>query len=112
MKNNLKIPPKWTAVYPQGSKKGDEEQGLFIALERHPKYQWRSVAALAKESNLSAERVEEILNKYYKKGMVFQSPDNADHWAYWERVPHMLPLIEKSITSKDHSDRIQKLKSS
>jgi len=99
---------KWTDVYPQGSKEGDEEQAFFISLARNPKWQWRSTAAIAKESNLSKERVEELLNKYYKKGMVFQNPANEDQWGYWERVPEMLPKDDDSITTKDHKDRIKK----
>lgn len=108
MKKKSKTPPKWTDVYPQGCKEGDEEQGVFIALSRNQKWQWRSVAQLAKEANLTKERVEEILYKYWKKGMVFQSPTNEDLWGYWERVPEMLPKGEASITDKDHDDRISK----
>jgi hypothetical protein len=110
MKNKSKTPPKWVNVYPQGTKEGDEEQGFFIALARNVKWQWRSTASLAKEANLSKERVDEILNKYYKKGMVFQNPLNEDQWGYWERVPEMLPKEEISITQKDHNDRINKVK--
>lgn len=110
MKNKSKTPPKWTSVYPQGCKEGDEEQGFFIALSRNAKWQWRSTAQLSKEAKLTKERVDEILQKYWKKGMVFQSPTNEDHWGYWERCPEMLPKEEESITSKDHNDRIKKVK--
>lgn len=110
MKNKTKTPPKWTSVYPQGSKEGDEEQGFFIALARNSKWKWRSTAHLAKESKLSKERVDEILAKYWKKGMVFQNPASEDQWGYWERVPEMLPAEEESITSKDHNERIKKNK--
>ena len=110
MNNKSKTPPKWTEIYPQGTKEGDEEQGFFISLSRNPKYQWRSTAQISKEANLSKERVDEILNKYYKRGVVFQNPSNEDQWAYWERVPEMLPKIEDSLTRKDHIDRINKNK--
>lgn len=106
MKIKTKTPPKWTSVYPQGTKEGDEEQGFFISIARNPKWQWRSTAQIAKESKLSKERVDEILNKYWKKGMVFQNPANEDQWGYWERVPEMLPVEEESITSRDHNGRI------
>lgn len=108
MNKKQKMPPKWTSVYPQGSKEGDEEQGFFIALARSAKWQWRSTAQISKEAKLSRERVDEILNKYWKKGMVFQNPANEDQWGYWERVPEMIPVIEDSITTKDHNDRIEK----
>lgn len=104
----MKKPKKWTDVYPQGTKEGDEEQAFFISLARNNKWQWRSTAAIAKEANLSKERVEELLNKYYKKGMVFQNPQNEDQWGYWERVPEMLPKDDSSITDRDHEDRIKK----
>ena len=103
----MKTPSKWTSVYPHGTKEGDEELRFFISLARNPKYQWRSTAAIAKESKLSLERVEEIINKYYKKGMVFQNPKNEDQWGYWERVPEMLPKILKSISQKDQEKRLK-----
>jgi len=102
-------PPKWTEEYPHGTKEGDEELKFFIILSRNPKFQWRSVGAIAKESGLTKERVEEIINKYYKKGMVFQHPKNDDNWGYWERVPEMLPKPIKSISQKDHDDRINRI---
>lgn len=109
----LKDPPKWVYVYPQGTKEGDEEQAFFISLSRHPEWTWRSTAHIAKEAKLSLERAEEILQKYWKKGMVFQNPLNEDQWGYWERVwakhPDMRPKAQESITDKDHNDRIKKL---
>jgi len=105
MQNNNN-PPKWSQVYPQGTKEGDEEQALFISLSRHPKYDWRSVPHLATESHLTEERAEEILFKYYKKGMVFQKPDNDIYWCYWERVPDMVPKKHKSISQTDKEKRI------
>lgn len=104
-----KKPKKWTEVYPQGTKEGDEEQRLFIALGRHPKYDWRSVAALAKEANLTKTRTEEILNKYHQKGLVFQNPKTDDQWGYWERVPHMLPSEAKTVVQRDQDGRIEKV---
>lgn len=107
MSKKTKTPPKWTEIYPQGTKVGDEEQAFFIALSRHPKWKWRSTASVAAESKLSQERVEEILQKYWKKGMVFQNPANEDQWGYWERVPEMLPEEDESCTQKDQNDRIK-----
>lgn len=103
-----KLPKKWTEVYEFGTQKGNEESRFFLALSRNPKYEWRSVAAIAKESRLTKEKVEIIITKYYKLGLVYQNPDDEDHWAYWERVPHLLPDIEKSISDKDKNNRISK----
>lgn len=106
-KINLK---KWTEVYPQGTAEGDEEQAFFISLARNPKWQWRSTAAIAKEANLTHERVEEIIDKYVKRHMVFKNPNNDDQWGYWERVPEMLkPLItnDLSLSKRDQSARIR-----
>ena len=104
----MKYPPKWIDIYPQGTKKGDEEQAFFTALARHPKWEWRSTSALIAESGLEGERVEELILKYEAKNMVFQNPLNDEMWGYWERVPQMLQKNNDSITMKDHDDRIKK----
>lgn len=101
-------PKKWTEVYPQGTAEGDEEARFFKSLARNPKYDWRSTAAIAKESGLDQRRVEEIISKYLKKSMVFQSPSNEDHWGYWERVPHMLPEEYRSASDADKDKRIRR----
>lgn len=103
-------PPKWTQVYPQGTKEGDEEQRFFIALARHQKFEWRSVAALVKESKLSTERVEEIIQKYHQDapGMIVNSPQNPANWGYWERVKNSLSTSAPSLTKKDQKARIDK----
>lgn len=105
----VKKPPTWTKVYPQGTKEGDEEQGVFICLARHHKWVYRSLAQIAKEANLSKERTEEILYKYWLKKMVFQNPLNEDQWSYWEQTPELLPVEEESITDQDHNNRIGQL---
>jgi len=101
-----KLPPKWHEVYPQGSKQGDEEQMFFIALARNAKWTFRSTAQLAKECNLTKERIEQLIEKYYKRGMVFQNPANEDQWGYWERNPQLLPTQDDSLVYADHKDRI------
>ena len=107
----LNDPPHWSKVYPQGCKEGDEEQGFFIALGRS-KWTWRSTAAICKEAKLTPERVDELIQKYWKKDMVLQNPLNEDQWGYWERVfvefPNLRPQVEESITQTDHDDRIDK----
>jgi hypothetical protein len=105
LKNSL---PKWTQIYPQGTKEGDEEQRFFIALARHKKYEWRSVTALKKESKLSTERVEEIIQKYHQiaPGMIVNSPKNPDNWGYWERIPPASAV--PSLTKKDQKSRVDK----
>lgn len=105
-------PKKWPQVYPQGTKEGDEEQMFFIGkdgasgLARHPKYEWRSTAAIIKESGLKQVRVEEIIQKYIKMGLIFPSKSKDDHWGYWERVPEMVPAPPTSIGSADQTQRI------
>lgn len=106
-KAKSKMPKKWTQLYPQGTKEGDEEQRFFIALSRDPQYDWRSVAAVSKASRLDEKRVEEILAKYYKRGIVFQNPTNETLWGYWERVPQMLPKDCGSVTFQDQKKRIK-----
>jgi hypothetical protein len=99
---------KWTEVYPQGTKEGNEEQKFFISLARNPKYEWRSTAQMGKETGLTRERVEEIIQKYVKMGLIIPSPTKEDHWAYWERVPNMVKDDSKSLTQKDQKKRIDK----
>jgi len=101
---------KWTQVYPQGTRAGDEEQRFFIALARHPKYKWRSTSAISKEANLTKERVEEIIQKYYKAGLVVQNPQNEDQWGYWERLDQPDEDEDgKTVVQKDHEKRIKKV---
>jgi len=101
-------PKKWTEVYPHGTPEGDEEARFFKSLARHPKYEWRSTAAIAKESGLSHKRAEEIISKYLKKNIVFQSPNNEEEWAYWERVPHLIPDEYMSASDADKDKRINR----
>lgn len=101
-------PKKWTEVYPHGTKEGDEESRFFISLARHPKYEWRSTAALAREGGLSHKRVEEIILKYLKRNIVVQSPSNEEHWAYWERVPNMMLDEYVSASDADKEKRIRR----
>ena len=103
-----KKPVRWSEVYPQGTKEGDEEQAFFISLSRNPKYVWRSTSGIANEANLSKERVEEIIDKYLKMHMVYQHPQNDDNWGYWERVPvDVLPSEYQSLVSKDQKARMK-----
>ena len=100
-------PHKWVNIYPQGTETGDQEQKFFIALARHPKYAWRSVSTLSKESGLVSERGEEIIQKYYHKGMIFQNPKNEDQWGYWERLnPSFYDKNMPSVGVKDQNYRI------
>lgn len=101
-------PKKWADVYPQGTREGDEEARFFRSLARNPKYEWRSTAALAKESALTLKRVEDIIAKYLKMKMVFQNPRNDEHWGYWERVPHMIPDSDISVSDDDKEKRISR----
>jgi hypothetical protein len=101
-------PKKWTEVYPQGTKEGNEEQKFFISLARNPKFEWRSTGMIQKETGLPRKRVEEIIAKYLKAGLIIASPTKEEHWAYWERVPGMLKDTTKSITDKDQNNRIDK----
>jgi hypothetical protein len=107
-KDNKIKPQKWDKIYPHGTKEGDDELKFFIAIARNKKYVWRSVSAISKETGLTKERVEEIISKYYKKGIIFQHPKNEDQWGYWERVPEMLPTAHKSISKRDQDDRLNK----
>lgn len=100
---------KWDVIYPAGTKEGDEECAFFIALSRNPKYVWNSTSAIATNSGLSKVRVEEIIRKYLKLGLVFAHKKNDDSWAYWERMnKDELPKDYESILEKDQKARMKK----
>jgi len=102
-------PKKWTEVYPQGTKEGDEECKFFIALARNKKWEWRSTSALVKESGLSKSRVEEIIAKYIGTGIIVTKSSMEDHWGYWERVPEkFLKKDDGNISKKDQKKRVDK----
>lgn len=103
----MKNPPHWFDVYPQHTREGDEEAKVFTSLARNIKWNWRTVASISKETGLAKERVEEILFKYMKKGMVFQNPKNDDQWGYWVNVPEMLGGKPKSINQEDLENRLK-----
>jgi len=109
--NNVKKPLIWTQAYPYGTKEGDEEAKFFRALARHAKFEYRSVGALVKDSGLTRERVEEIIDKYvnnFNPPLVYAHPDNEDHWGYWERCPDRLQSDKRNISQKDQDKRINK----
>jgi len=92
---------------PKVQEKGMKNYKFFTALARNPKWSWRSVASLAKETNLSQERIEDIIYKYMQKGMVFKNPKNDEQWGYWANVPEMLGNKTKSINQEDKDNRLQ-----
>ena len=59
---------------------------------------------------MTKERVEEIIQKYHKKGIVIQCPTNDAHWGYWERNLDQVPDEPETIANKDQKDRINKAK--
>lgn len=102
----VKKPKKWWEVYPQGTKVGSEEQKFFVTISRHTKYKFRSVSQLSKETGLTKERIEQIIQKYHKAGMIFQNPKNEEQWGYWENCPECLPKKKRSVGNKDKKNRI------
>ena len=106
----MQKPKKWTEVYPQGTKEGNEESKLFRALARNPKYEWRTVAHLAKQTGLSRQRVEEIIDKYHNKydpPLIYPHSSNEDMWGYWERIPEKEWKKDLRTTpQKDQENRI------
>jgi hypothetical protein len=102
---------KWHEIYPQGTKEGDDDQKIFISLERNPNYKSRSVASICKDTGLSEDRVIDFLDKYSKLGQVFQNPNNENYWFYWELLPdEFIYLISEnpvSIADMDKNNRIK-----
>lgn len=99
--------PNWYDVYPKGTKQGDIEEKLFKSLARNKKWKWRSLTSLAKESGISEEEVEKILEKYYKLKMVYQNPNSDTQWSYWTNVPELVNQPNDSILNHDHKLRLK-----
>jgi len=97
----------WWEVFPQGTKEGNEESRFFCAIARDKAYKWRSVDKLAEQTKLSKSRIEEIISKYHKFGMVYQNPKNPDQWGYWERVGEQKE--ERDILEEDCESRLNKM---
>lgn len=100
---------KWWQIYPVGTAAGDEEKKFFVAIARNPKFIWRTVGALAQETGLTKTRIEEIIDKYYKKGMIYQNDKQPDQWGYWETIG-VDPNINnvKSTADSDKDARLKK----
>jgi acyl-CoA-binding protein len=76
--------PEWYEIYSQGTVEGEEEKKFFISLARNKKYKnWRSVSAISKEIGISDQRIEEIIFKYNKMGLIVQNPANTEFWGYY-----------------------------
>ena len=87
--------------------RGNEEAKLFKELARNPKYEWRSVKALAGATKLTEERIEEILSSYESQGIVMRKESNAELWGYWEIVkPELATVGTQSISQKDRDQRV------
>ncbi len=101
---------KWWQIFAN-----DDEKRVFVGkdgtdgLVRSEKnYKWRTLASLVENSGLSKEKVEKILNKYIKAGLIFQN-DRGDKFGYWENVAPHLGLPEaKSEVEQDQQSRIEK----
>lgn len=106
----MQKPKKWYDVYPYGTKEGDEEAKVFRALSRHKKFDYRSTGMIIKETGLSRERIEEIIDKYIscEPPLVYPHPSNEEHWGYWERVPDQVQDKSKTISGNDKESRIDK----
>lgn len=102
---------KWWQVYAN-----DEEKKFFVGKDGHSglvrkqDYSWRSTDLLAKESGLSKARVEQIIDKYHKAGLVLQHPKDPEKWGYWENVNTTTAAAKGSVVEEDQKDRVGKAK--
>ena len=105
--------PQWHDIYPHGTFEGEEEKKFFIALIRNPKYKnWRSASAIAKETGLSIERVEEIIYKYNKVGLIIQKQDNSEFWGYYYNNLDSVAEDPLSVIEEERKKILKKIKSS
>jgi hypothetical protein len=108
MNNKNKI-PEWYEIYPQGTPEGEEEKKFFISLARNKKYKnWRSVSAISKETNISQERVEEIIFKYTKIGLIIQNISNTEFWGYYHNNLDSIPAEKDSVIIEERKKLLNK----
>lgn len=101
-------PKKWHEIY-----KGNDERAFFVGKDGksglvRTSYTYRSVSALVKESGLSKDKVEQMVNKFLGLGIIFQSDNHDDQYGYWERVnPNYVVGGAKTIVAKDQESRVK-----
>lgn len=74
---------------------------VFHAMVNHPKYDWRSISALAKETNLSQDIVSGVIGKGLTAGIVIQHPTNQKYWGHVQRFSQQEPDKEVSMFPYD-----------
>ena len=108
MSNKNKM-PEWYEIYPQGTPEGEEEKKFFISLARNKKYkQWRSVSAISKEIDVSQQRIEEIIFKYHKMGLVIQNPSNTEFWGYYHNNLDSIPETKDPVIVEERKKLLNK----
>lgn len=104
----MAAPKKWWQ-----SHANDEERRVFVGtdgksgLVRSKDFNWRTLKSLANESGLTEKRVEEILAKHMKTGLVVQHA-SGDKFGYWERVVPEIANPVPGTIEKDQQDRMKK----
>lgn len=108
MSNKNKM-PEWYEIYPQGTPEGEEEKKFFISLARNKKYKnWRSVSAISKEIDISHQRIEEIIFKYHKIGLVIQNTGNTEFWGYYHNNLDSIPKELDSVINEERKKLLNK----
>lgn len=102
---------KWWQVYAN-----DEEKRFFVGKDgnsglcRKGDFEWRSIEALARESGLTKSRVEEIVDKYQKAGLVVQHAKDPEKWGYVHKVGSPASAAKSDVVKGDQKDRVDKAK--
>lgn len=106
---------KWWEVYTDDEEKRvfvgkDGNSGLIRGKDKDTRdhFNWRTLEGLATDSGLTRAKVEGILQKYLKSGMVVQN-DRGDKFGYWEKVaPQMGLPPAKTAVEADQDSRMDK----
>lgn len=98
-----KILKPWYEVVDSTTIEGKEEHDLFISLSRDKKTTWKTAKQISLDTNISQTRVEEIIYKYFKMGLIFQDIEDDDCWGYWE---NHLNMVKKNTASLREIDEI------
>jgi len=66
---------------------------VFAAL-MHPRYCWRAMYAISKETGVEKEEVQRVLDQYMESGLVVRNPMNEEHYGWRDRVKDMAVVVQ------------------
>ena len=88
-----------------------DEVDLFTCIARNPKFNWRSIAGVAKELEWDKAKIDQVLKPFIQNRMIIaKSNKKGMSIAYWERIKEELEpkLLEKDISDDEKLELLNK----